>query len=97
MMAQFERDLTSERTRAGIRRKQEDGTAHPAWVQKFDRDDMRKCLLKGETAEAFAARHGVSKSAIYKAMDDELRRKLRAMIRKNKPKRRGRTLKPTRQ
>jgi DNA invertase Pin-like site-specific DNA recombinase len=92
VMAQFERDLTSERTRAGIRRKQEDGTAHSQWTKKFDREVMCKALLSGETAEDFAKRHGVSKSAIYKAMDDELRRKLARMTQQI-PKRRGRTLK----
>ena len=61
-MAQFERDLTSERTAAGIRRKQANGTAQPAWTKKFDRETMRKALLAGETADEFAARHGVTRS-----------------------------------
>lgn len=89
-MAQFERDLTSERTAAGIRRLQANGTAPAAWTQKFDREKMRKALLKGETPDEFAARHGVSRSAVYKAMDDALRRKLASMQAKLKPKKRGR-------
>lgn len=91
VMAQFERDLTAERTRAGIRKKQADGTAHSKWVKKFDREDMRKALLSGTTPQAFADRHKVSKSAIYKAMDADLRRKLAAMQRQQ-PARRGRKL-----
>ena len=43
-MAQFERDLTSERTAAGIRRVQNSGKAHDAWTKKFDRAVMRKAL-----------------------------------------------------
>jgi DNA invertase Pin-like site-specific DNA recombinase len=92
VMAQFERDLTSERTRAGIRRKQEDGSAHDAWTKKFDRDKMRVALLAGVTPQEWADKHGVSKSAVYKAMDTDLRRKLAAMA-KQQPKRRGRKLK----
>lgn len=89
-MAQFERDLTSERTAAGIRRIQGAGQAHDAWTKKFDRDQMTKSLLKGETPQSFADRHGVSKSAVYKAMTPELRRKLAALKDKFNPNRRGR-------
>lgn len=91
-MAQFERDLTSERTAAGIRRVQNSGKAHDAWTKKFDRAVMRKALLGGETIDAFAKRHGVSRSAVYKALDEPLRRKLAAAAKKQ-PKRRGRKLK----
>ncbi len=75
-MAQFERDLTSERTAAGIRRLQAAGKAQDAWTKKFDREKMARALLKGETPQAFADRHGVTRAAVYKAMTPELRRKL---------------------
>ena len=88
----FRSDLTSERTAAGIRRLQAAGEAHDAWTKKFDREKMAKALLKGETPQAFAERHGVTRAAVYKAMTPELRRKLLA-LQKQKPKRRGRKLK----
>lgn len=94
-VAQMERDMTSERTSAGIKTAQEEGRAHAAWTKKFDRKHMKKALLGGETPEAYAKRHKVTKSAVYKAMDDDLRRVLRAraMKRKKGDERRGRRLK----
>ena len=65
--------------------------SHDAWTKKFDRAVMRKALLGGETIDAFAKRHKVSRSAVYKAMDLPLRRKLAAKAEKVKG-RRGRKL-----
>lgn len=89
-VAEMERNLTSERTSAGIKRLQRNGSAPEAWTQKFDREDMRKALLKGESPDDYAKRHGVSRSAVYKAMDDTLRRKLAMIKDKINPNRRGR-------
>jgi DNA invertase Pin-like site-specific DNA recombinase len=71
-MAQFERDLTSERTKAGIAARKARGLPH-GMAPKFDRQKMFALLDKGLSGPEVAKRFGVTKSAIYQAVPPEQR------------------------
>lgn len=73
-MGQFERDLTSERTKAGLAAKKARGEQLGA-PARFDRDEARKLLAKMPASEV-AKRLGVTKSAIYQAFSRDEREKL---------------------
>jgi DNA invertase Pin-like site-specific DNA recombinase len=75
-IAQFERELTAERTRAGIAARKKRGPVHDAWTPKFDRDKVRKLLADGWTTAEVADKYRVTKSAIYKAIPADEREKL---------------------
>jgi DNA invertase Pin-like site-specific DNA recombinase len=89
-LAQFERDLTSERTSSGIQAKIARGEkVHAAWKERFDRDAVRKMLGSGMTTSEVAKRCRVTKSAIYKAIPAHEREELfrkgqRALARKKR-------------
>lgn len=91
-LAQFERDLTSERTSSGIKAKIERGEkVHAAWKEQFSRDEARKLLGQGMMISAVAKRFKVTKSAIYKAIPAHEREELykkgqRALARKKRKK-----------
>lgn len=72
LMAQFERDLTAERTRAGIAARKARGLPH-GMAPKFDRQKMFALLDKGLSGPEVAKRFGVTKSAIYQAVPPEQR------------------------
>lgn len=90
-LAQFERDLIVERTRAGIRAKIERGERHGA-EPTFDHDAARQAFRRGLDSAEVARHVGVTRARIYqlfpKAVRDALRLEGEKMNRKPRPGRR---------
>jgi putative DNA-invertase from lambdoid prophage Rac len=65
-VAEMERDLLIERTRAGIARARSDGKAigRPCKTSPRDRRDMLASLAAGETVSALARKYGISRAAV---------------------------------
>jgi putative DNA-invertase from lambdoid prophage Rac len=65
-MAEMERDLLIERTRAGIARARSEGKAigRPFKTSPRQRNDMLAWLVAGETVSAVARKYGVSRAAV---------------------------------
>lgn len=92
-LAQFERDLIVERTRAGIRAKKERGERHGA-EPTFDHEKARQGFRNGLDSDAVARLVGVTRSRIYqlfpKALRDTLKLEGEKLKRKPRPGRRRR-------
>jgi DNA invertase Pin-like site-specific DNA recombinase len=90
-LAQFERDLIVERTRAGIRAKKERGERHGG-EPTFDHDVARQGFRDGLDGVEVAKLCGVSRSRIYQLFPQEARDALRLegeIARRKKLKSRG--------
>lgn len=92
-LAQFERDLIVERTRAGIRAKKERGERHGA-EPTFDHEKARQGFRNGLDSDGVARLVGVTRSRIYqlfpKALRDTLKLEGEKLNRKPRPGRRRR-------
>lgn len=90
-LAQFERDLIVERTRAGIRAKKARGERHGA-EPTFDHEKAREGFRNGLDSDAVARLVGVTRSRIYqlfpKALRDTLKLEGEKLNRKPRPGRR---------
>ena len=90
-LAQFERDLIVERTRAGIRAKKERGERHGG-APTFDHEVARQGFRDGLDGVAVAKLVGVSRARIYQLFPQAARDALRLegeQVRRRKPKGRG--------
>jgi DNA invertase Pin-like site-specific DNA recombinase len=90
-LAQFERDLIVERTRAGIRAKKERGERHGG-APTFDHELARQGFRDGLDGVEVAKLVGVTRSRIYQLFPQEARDALRLegeIARRKKPKARG--------
>jgi len=89
LMAQFERQLTQERTRAGMKAQAERGVlmGRPPKVTKKQLDAIKGLLEKGRPSKAVAKRYKISVPSIYYWFYVEPKADGTAVVRwKNKPK-----------